>query len=111
MTPQNIATQPMHKGSLAKPMMIGAGINFILIVAFLFPVLGHPNPDWGTFWMIRPFIVLPLAGATGGAIYYFLTTRYPQGGKKVMAIALSVVIYVIGLWMGTVLGLAGTLWH
>jgi hypothetical protein len=111
MTQGHLTTQPIRKGSLARPMLIGAAINFILIITFLFPVFGHPSPDWGKLWMIRPLIVVPLAGATGGAIYYFLRMRYPQGSKKILAIALSLVIYIIGLWMGTVLGLAGTLWH
>ncbi|MCW3103268.1 MAG: potassium transporter KefB [Bacteroidetes bacterium] len=112
MTHGNLTTQPAHKGSLAKPMAIGAGIAFILITLFLFPVFGLPHPEWSKLWMIRPLIVVPLAGATGGLFYHLLENlRYRGGSKRVLANVLSLVIYVFGLWIGTVLGLAGTLWH
>jgi len=112
MTHENLTTQPAHKGSLAKPMVIGAAIAFILITVFLLPVLGHPRPEWSKFWMIRPLIVVPLAGATGGLFYHLLNNLRSRGGsRKILANVLSLVIYVLGLWMGTVLGLAGTLWH
>jgi hypothetical protein len=58
-------------------------------------------------------VVVTLAGAAGGAFFYFLMDRLGSRGgwKKALAITLSLLIYVVGLWMGTVLGLAGTLWN
>jgi hypothetical protein len=104
-------TQPVQPSSLVNKMLIGAGIALILISIFLYGV-HHPKPEWGKFWMIRPLIIVPLAGATGGLVYYFLDRFTDQGGwKKALAIAASVIIYLIGLWMGFVLGLDGTLWN
>lgn len=102
----NPSTQKINTASLAKRMLIGAGIALVLITIFLWPVEG--KPEWGNFWKVRPMVVVPLAGAAGGACSYFL--GYLFGQRKVLVIVLSVVIFIIGLWMGTVLGLDGTLW-
>jgi hypothetical protein len=109
---KNITTQPIHTRSLAKRMLIGAGIALLLIIIFL-SGSKEPHPEWGKFWIIRPLIVVPFAGATGGAFYY-LFEHFPgnKGGwKKALAITMSVIVYVFGLWIGTVLGLAGTMWN
>lgn len=106
----NLTTRPLHPISLTKCLLVGAAIALTLITIFLIPV-GEPNPNWPKFWIIKPLIIVPLAGATGGLCYYFMDNLRSQGGwKKIMANILSLVIYIIGLWMGTVLGLDGTLW-
>ena len=106
----NLMTQPIDFSSLSKRMIIGGVIALILIVIFLFPVTG--KPEWGNLWMIRPLIVLPLAGATGGACNYFLVNLSNQNGlNKIVAYVLSFIVFIFGLWIGTVLGLAGTLWN
>ena len=112
MTQNNeLRTQPTPPASLAKPILIGAGIGLILISIFLSGV-DDPNPEWGKYWMIRPLVVVTLAGACGGAFYYFMDLLSSQGKlNKTVAVLLSLVVYVIGLWMGTVLGLDGTLWN
>lgn len=98
------------KTSLLKPMVIGAVIAFLSIALFLLPIQ-NPNPEWGKFWMVKPFILVTLAGAVGGAIFHFIAKMGPQNGsKKTMAVIASILIYIIGLWIGTVLGLDGTLW-
>jgi hypothetical protein len=111
MTPNtNVKTQPSPPVSLAPPIMFGAGIALIVISFFVFGV-DAPNPEWGKFWMIRPLVVTPLAGATGGAVYYFLDNlRYKGNLNPTVAIILSLIIYIVGLWLGIVLGLDGTLW-
>lgn len=106
----NVTEQPEKPFSVGKPMFLGAGVAFILISMFLFSVK-HPNPEWGQFWMVKPMIIVPFAGAMGGLFYYFM--RYlssTQGFNKTLAILLSFVVYIIGLWLGSVLGLNGTLW-
>ncbi len=113
MTQENNITQPISgKSPLAKRMLIGAGIALTLIIIFLSGA-GEPNPEWPKFWMLRPLIVVPFAGAMGGLCYhlidYFLGKK--GGWKKVVAIILSVIVYIFGLWMGTVLGLVGTMWN
>jgi hypothetical protein len=91
-------------------MLQGAGFALILITIFLFSV-DEPNPAWPKLWMLKPLIIVPIAGAMGGVFYYYMDfLRYQGGWKKALAILLSLVGYIIVLWIGTVLGLNGTLW-
>jgi hypothetical protein len=92
--------------TLGKRMFIGAGIGLVLISLFLFPTEGRP--EWGKFWMVRPLVVVPLAGAMGGLCSYYLMNRLSL--NKILASILSALIFFFGLWIGTVLGLDGTLW-
>lgn len=106
----NSTTRPLHPVPLGKLMLIGAGIALIPITIFLLGT-GEPNPAWSKFWMLRPLIVVPFAGAMGGLCYYILDfLRYQGGWKKILANVLSVVIFIFGLWIGSVLGLDGTYW-
>ncbi|GAB3902252.1 hypothetical protein GCM10028803_28490 [Larkinella knui] len=92
-------------------MLQGAGIAFLLIVVFLLGVK-NPNPAWGKFWMIKPLLVVPIAGAAGGVFYYLMDhLRYQGGWKKIAALVLGLLGYLFVLWIGTVLGLNGTLWN
>lgn len=111
MTQQNKSQhEPIQQVSLVKPMLVGAGIALLLISFFVFGV-DEPHPEWGKFWMIRPLIVTPLAGAMGGAFYAFMEYQSSRGFNRTLAILLSIVVYIVGLWLGTVLGLAGTMWN
>jgi hypothetical protein len=103
-------TRPGKPLSLARPVLIGAGIALLVISFFVFGV-DEPNPAWGRFWMVKPLIVTPLAGAIGGAFYALMDYQSSRGFNRALAIILSLVVYFIGLWLGTVLGLAGTMWH
>jgi hypothetical protein len=111
MTEKNNLAQPLPTASLCRPLLIGAGIAFTLISIFLLGVK-HPDPAWPAVWWIRPLAVVTIAGAVGGSFYYFMNRLTIGGGwKRIAAIIVSVIVYIFGLWMGTVLGLAGTLWH
>ncbi|MFD2164601.1 hypothetical protein ACFSJU_19500 [Paradesertivirga mongoliensis] len=112
MTPTNdLTTQQVHPASLGRRMLQGAAIAFVLILIFLLGA-GEPNPDWGKFWMVRPLLVVPAAGAIAGVFIYFMDYLRIQGGwKRALAIALSLIGYIIALWLGTVLGLDGTMWN
>jgi len=102
----------IQPASLVKPMLIGASIAFILICLFLFGDGDLPvNHEWPKYWWIRPLIVVPIAGATGGAFYYFMDQMTSRGLNTSVAIILSLIVYIIGLWLGTVIGLDGTLWN
>lgn len=104
------ATHSIHKETLAKRMLIGAGIA-ILPIVFLLASVDQPDPSWPKYWMIRPLIIVPLAGATGGAFFHFMDYfRYQGGWKKIMANVISVIAFIFILWVGTILGLDGTLW-
>ncbi|WP_324677055.1 potassium transporter KefB [Hymenobacter sp. GOD-10R] len=104
----NELQRPLHTAPLSKRALQGAAIAFVLIAIFLLKA-GEPNPAWPRFWQIRPLVVVPLAGAMGGVCYYLLDyLRYRGGWRKVVAIVLSLLVYIVGLWLGTVL--AGTMW-
>jgi hypothetical protein len=105
------ATSPNRSISFARPVLTGAGFALVLISLFLYGA-GAPNPEWGKLWMIQPLIIVPLAGATGGAFYYFMNVLSSRGAlNKTVAIVLSLFVYIVGLWLGTVLGLNGTYWN
>ena len=110
MEQNNLTSQPIQPVALAKPVLIGAGIGLLVISFFVFGV-DHPNPEWGKLWMIRPLIVTPIAGAMGGAFYYLMDYLCYRGLNRTLAVILSLIVFVIGLWLGTVLGLAGTMWN
>ena len=108
---KDLTTTPIHGASLSKRMLQGAGIALILIIIFLAGA-GKPNPAWPKLWMIRPLLIVPLAGSMGGVFYYFMDhLRYQGGWRKVLAYILSLAGYIIALWLGTVLGLDGTMWN
>lgn len=96
---------------IAPAMLLGAGFALFAISFFVFGV-DNPPAEWGEFWRIRPLIITPLAGATGGAVYHILDRLRAKGNiSGNFAVILSLIIYVVGLWMGIVLGLAGTMWN
>lgn len=110
MTSQNNLTeQPNGHISIGMPMLAGAGIALLVISFFVFGV-DKADPAWGKFWMIRPLIITPLAGAIGGAFYAFMDYQSSRGFNRTLAVLLSIMVYLVGLWLGIVLGLAGTMW-
>jgi hypothetical protein len=111
MTKQHqLQEKSLNSGLFLKPVLVGAAIALLVISFFVFGV-DHPNPEWGSFWRIRPLIITPLAGAMGGAFFAFMNYQSSRGFNKTVAILLGLVVYLIGLWLGTVLGLAGTMWN
>jgi hypothetical protein len=95
---------------LVKFMIIGAVIGLLLALLFI-RTAEAGNPVWPQYWVVRPLIILPLASAIGGAFAYYLIQLTTGGGwRRVLAIVLSLVIYLVGLWMGFILGFDGTLW-
>jgi len=108
-TKNTFAPKSVLPAYFIKPMLLGAGIALVLIIVFLSKV--QTSPTWPKFWMARPLIIVPLAGAAGGAVWALLRPMRQKGGwAKAGAIVLGLIIFIIGLWMGTVLGLDGTLW-
>jgi hypothetical protein len=111
MTQKNYVSENENQLSLGKRMLIGAGIGLLLIALFLLAA-GEPNPGWRKLWMIRPLIIVPLAGAAGGLCNYFILNYHTLAGiNKAVAVIVSVVVFIVGLWLGSVLGLAGTMWN
>ncbi|MDX1956406.1 MAG: hypothetical protein SFU20_12825 [Chitinophagaceae bacterium] len=101
----------IHYPSLIKRMIPGAVIGLILIGLLLFTA-DDADPAWGKYWMLRPLIVVPIAAAFGSGFSYFLEPIRKKGGwYMVLAIVLSLIVFLIALWMGTVVGLDGTYWN
>ena len=90
-------------------MLVGAGIALLVISFFVFGV-DQPHPEWGKLWRIKPLIITPLAGALGGAFYAFMEYQSSRGLNRAVAIILSLLVYLVALWLGIVLGLNGTMW-
>lgn len=102
-------TGSIDKGSVIKSMLIGAGIGIFVILLFI--TGAETKPHWPNLWKIRPLIFTPLAGALGGGLCYaaikILKKKRING---VIAVFISLVGFLITLWLGVVLGLDGTLW-
>lgn len=106
----NHITNPGRSTSLSMRVLIGGGIALLLISFFLLTA-GEPNPEWPNLWRVKPLIIVPLAGATGGLFFHLVNPNRYTNWRKILAYVLCLVVYIIGLWMGTVLGLNGTYWN
>ena len=102
--------QPMQRASIITPIVAGALFALLVISFFVFGV-DSPPQEWGKYWQIRPLIITPLAGAAGGAFYAFMDYQSSRGFNRTLAVIIGLVVYFIGLWLGTVLGLDGTMWN
>lgn len=103
----NSTSHPMK--TLRERMIIGAGIGLLLISVFIIPA--EANPAWGKYWMVRPLIVTPFAGAMAGMSNYLILNFHKMiGMNRTLAVIASILIPVVGLYMGFVLGLDGTMW-
>lgn len=105
MTTRNtFASESKLPAYFIQPILLGFVIALLLIIAFLLKV--ESSPTWPKYWMARPLIIVPLAGAAGGAFFALLRPMRRLGGwVAALAYVLSFVAYVIALWMGTAWGL------
>ncbi|HSF44482.1 MAG TPA: hypothetical protein VLA58_00685 [Chitinophagaceae bacterium] len=111
MTSKNELKLKLDSKLIARYALIGGSIGLVLISIFLLGVK-HADPSWPKYWQIRPLVVVPLATAGGGLFIYFLTTLFANNGwSKIVAVIIGIIGFIISLWMGTVLGLDGTLWN
>ena len=101
----------INKPLMVKFIIIGGFIGLMLTMLFI-RTAEAGNPAWPKGWVIRPLIILPLASAVGSAFAYYLMQLTTHGGwRRVLAVVLSLVIYLVGLWMGFIIGFNGTLWN
>ena len=90
--------------------LIGIFIGLSITLLFVFGATGE-QPQWGPHWWIRPIVIIPLAGWCSGFVFQLLYQKSKSSGKyQVIAVVLGVLLWLIGLWMGMVLGLDGTYW-
>lgn len=103
-------SQSAHSGSRTRSVLIGAAIALVMIAIFL--IMGGPGePEWGRWWKLRPLAIVTFAGAAGGLFYHLMGRfRSPGGWQKVLVNVLCLLVYIVGLWLGSILGLAGTWW-
>lgn len=111
MTWQNELQQILQPKILIKRALQGAGIAFILISVF---ILGAVSADGHlSFWVIWPILAVTAGGACGGVFYCAMDLLRNQGGwKKAVANVLSVLVYIVALYMSLILALNEMgLWH
>jgi H+/Cl- antiporter ClcA len=102
--------QTFHSRYLLRNTVAGAFTGLALIGLFRYNA-GAPDPDWHPFWMLRPLLIVPFAGAMGGLFFTFMEPwRTKSGWIKSGAYFICLLVILIGLFMGIVLGLDGTYW-
>ncbi|MGM9476934.1 hypothetical protein ACS5PU_10900 [Pedobacter sp. GSP4] len=107
----NFSTAAIFRAPLGKRMLIGAAIGLVLIIIFLSGT-GGGKPEFGKFWMARPLIFVPVAGALGALFFHIVNSfGFQQPAIKALMVILGSIGFIVALWMGTVLGLVGTYWH
>ncbi|WP_130734599.1 hypothetical protein [Flavobacterium sp. J27] len=104
----------MHTISISnvfKFAIAGAIVALIIILLLIFSV-PNPNPTWGKVWFVRPLVVTPFITSIGGALFYLINTKKTAFKFiNLMLFLFSVFILLFFLWIGTILGLDGTLWN
>lgn len=90
--------------------LTGFCMGLTLISAFVFTV-ETPNPDWSTFWQLRPLLITPLVAAFGAALSLVLFEMVTRAGlQKTLAFILASFVFLVFFWLGFILGLDETLW-
>ena len=107
---ENTGNRKMLAASLVQRMMQGAVVGLLVILVFLFSA-GRPDPGWPRYWMAKPLLVVPVAGAMAGLYYYLMGTFRARGGwVGASALIISILGVLVALWLGIVVGLDGTYW-
>ena len=110
-TPPQSLLHSLRMATLARRMILGGGVGLFLIILFLSTADGN-DPAWGRYWWIRPLVIVPLAGATAGVVYYLLDLlAQHRGWNRIIMGMFGFVLLFIALWLGSVVGLDGTYWN
>jgi ABC-type branched-subunit amino acid transport system permease subunit len=100
---------PSFNRFILRGMALGGCFALFLMTVFLVAA-GPGKPEWGEYWRLRPLILTPVVASFGGAFFGYLTFRFRNGWLGIAAVLFGLVIYVVSLWLGSVLGLDGTHW-
>lgn len=101
----------LHFSNAIQFAIAGAVLALVLISILVFTV-PNPNLAWGNFWFIKPLVITPFITSIGGVCFYFINTK--KTNSKFLNLLLflsSALILLFFIWIGTVLGLDGTLWN
>jgi hypothetical protein len=97
--------------SVIRAGVIGALIGLTFIALFVFPI-DNPRPEWGEYWRVRPLLLTPFVAALGAISgYLVLKAGSHYGVNRSVSFIIGLLGFIISLWLGIVLGLAGTLWN
>lgn len=103
-------TSPSSNG-LKIRSIIGGTIGLILTSTFLISA-GKGDPTWPDLWFIRPLLVVTIATTISGAYTYIVERAFLKNGWNIaIAYIISLVVYMISLWLSFVVGFNGTYWH
>lgn len=106
MTKQSELQNTLSYNPLKARILQGAAIALLLMTIFFFGDGGAW--DFG-FRVYFPMITASIGGGFGGLFYYLMTPMRARGGsKKVLAIIICVIVYLLALWISSVAGFAVT---
>ncbi|SFH34240.1 hypothetical protein [Pedobacter insulae] len=109
---ENLGIRSINRPLVIRHLLIGAAFGLTVMAIFLSGVK-NPNPAWGELWYIRPLVVTTLAAAGGALFFYFMdfVLGFQGGWSKIVAVVIGLIGFVVAFWLGSVFGLAGTLWN
>lgn len=95
-----------HPANLAKHTFRGAALAFGLVSLWIVSILIAGATSIGASFLV-PLGMATIGGSCGGVFYSFMDyLRYQAGWKKTMANVVSVMVYVVGVYLSLVLGLS-----
>jgi len=110
MTQEKFVERKLFSNLVIKRMLLIGSIALIMVSVFVIGA-GQGDPAWGRNWRIKPLLLTPLFGAAVGLLYDITEPlRKIHGWAGKAFIVLSIIGVLVGLWIGLVLGLNGTMW-
>ena len=101
----------ISRKSLLRHLISGWAIGISITTLIILSADEH-KPEWGNWWMLKPLLITPLAAAAGMLAFYL--KRFFRRNSNITRIGVfltSLLLFLLGLWMGIVLGFDGTLWN
>ena len=99
-----------HPETFVKRAVQGAAVGLVPMLVFMFgdDVLRGERWTFG-FREYIPMIAIMIGGAVGGMLSCLLDPmRYQGGWRRIAAIVLSVVVFIVAVWISSVAGFAVT---
>jgi hypothetical protein len=110
-TMKNFNMTAINKNHLSIMIVFGFALA-LAFVGFIILSVDNPKPEWSDYWFVRPLLITPIIGGFGGASCYLINTVVIQNSfVKLLRILFSIIVFIFFIWIGTVLGLDGTLWN